>query len=158
MSLSYPQALWEAKSGGWLGLGSESGPGSPVPRNTTSVWEWVSRFAFRPILTPDLLLSYYLTISLSYFVVICKYQDWNIQNYSIRDLKCQLILCLFVRAWSTSIFWHFQLADIQSLKKNCTGLYFSQYFWFWLRIHQQSKRVQADVLNLYLCILGGRRV
>ena len=39
-----------------------------------------------------------------FFVVICKYQDWNIQNYSIRDLKCQLILCLFVRAWSTSIF------------------------------------------------------
>ena len=141
VSCRFPTPRLYGKQNQGLGLGSESGPGSPVPRNTTSVWEWVSRFAFRPILTPDLLLS-------PFFVVICKYQDWNIQNYSIRDLKCQLILCLFVRAWSTSIFWHFQLADIQSLKKNCTGLYFSQYFWFWLRIHQQSKRVQADVLNL----------
>ena len=67
VSCHFPTPRLYGKQNQGLGLGSESGPGSPVPRNTTSVWEWVSRFAFRPILTPDLRLSYYLTISLSDF-------------------------------------------------------------------------------------------
>ena len=93
VSCHFPTPRLYGKQNQGMGLGSESGRAPQfhgIQRRSESESADLRSVPF------SLQICSYLTFI--FFVVICKYQDWNIQNYSIRDLKCQLILCLFVRA------------------------------------------------------------
>ena len=90
----------------------------------------------------------YLTISLSHFhifAVICKYQEWRIQNYAIRDLKylfvCQGMINFYLLTFP--ICWH------TNPEENGTGFYFCQYFKFWLQL-QTSQSWYAEFVATYL--------